>query len=166
MINNILVIEDNEGDQLYNEIILTRALPSVNIFQAYDGKEALDMLSSTENQIELILLDINMPRMNGLGFLHEFCGDNKREIPVVVMLTSSGQDKDKENTIKYCCVKDYFLKPLNPEAVKQLETLYLESVAKKRTLRKGRDVLRGSVISIYLHREGQKCIVKTCSRLL
>jgi CheY-like chemotaxis protein len=91
---HILLVEDNEGD-----IILTKeALKDANIRNqvtvAMDGEQALLMLYAAEELPDLILLDINLPRINGLEVLASIKKDEKlKDIPVI-MLTTSSAEKD------------------------------------------------------------------------
>lgn len=117
----ILVIEDSEADQFYNQSIIESIYNDVEIYQAFDGEEALGILDTIDPDI--ILLDINMPRMNGHEFLEVYYRDANKDTPVVIMLTSSDQDRDKEKTSKFKCVQDYFLKPLTEDMVKKLPEL-------------------------------------------
>ena len=120
----ILVVDDSESDHFYNEIILRGRYETIKIIQAYDGQEALERLSEHKEELpDLILLDINMPRMNGHDFLKEYSPRGDREIPIVVMLTSSDQDQDKSLTMGYKCVKDYMVKPIDAGKLDKLETL-------------------------------------------
>lgn len=119
----ILIVEDNEADQYLNELIISKMRPDVKVYKALDGQEALDVLNEHQDEIDLILLDINMPRMNGHDFLKNFSPNNEREIPVVVMLTSSGQQEDREKAMAFNCVKDYLMKPFNPDMLDHLEKL-------------------------------------------
>ncbi|MEM7618562.1 MAG: response regulator [Pseudomonadota bacterium] len=119
----ILIIEDNEADQFLGEMTISSVRPDLQILKAMDGKEALEILSEQDIEPDLILLDINMPRMNGHEFLNAFTDENSREIPVVVMLTSSDQERDKEQAMAYRCVKDYLLKPIKKENIDRLEEL-------------------------------------------
>ncbi len=108
----ILLIDDSEADQFIGDRIITQAYPNVKIIKAMDGQEALDLMAEHNIVPDVILLDINMPRIRGHDFLAKFTNNNTREIPVIVMLTSSDQEQDKAQTTHYKCVKDYFLKPL------------------------------------------------------
>jgi two-component system, chemotaxis family, response regulator Rcp1 len=91
---HILLVEDNEGD-----IILTReALKDANIRNevsvAMDGEQALRMLHEAVELPDLILLDINLPRLSGLEVLASIKSDERlKEIPVI-MLTTSSAEKD------------------------------------------------------------------------
>lgn len=115
----ILVIEDSEADQFYNQSIIESIYDNVEIHQAFDGEEALQILNNNIDP-DIILLDINMPRMNGHEFLEAYYRDAGKDTPVVIMLTSSDQERDKEKTSHYSCVRDYFLKPLTTDMVEKL----------------------------------------------
>jgi CheY-like chemotaxis protein len=121
-ITKVLIVDDSEGDQMLATIAVQRFDPNIDILQAYDGEEALDVLDNNDNKPDVIFLDINMPNMNGHEFLAEY---SKREIQsvVIAMLTSSSQDKDKEQAMKYDCVKKYFLKALDEIDLKSLQNL-------------------------------------------
>lgn len=119
----ILIIEDNEADQFLGQAIISSVRPDIEILKASDGQQALEILEEIGKEPDLILLDINMPRMDGHQFLEAFTDHNAREIPVVVMLTSSDQERDKEQAMAYRCVKDYLLKPIKKENIQKLEKL-------------------------------------------
>jgi CheY-like chemotaxis protein len=106
----VLVVDDSEIDQFIAKHMLEKCAPTYNILQAFDGQEALDVLVQTGFPPKLILLDINMPRMNGLEFLAEY---EKSELlkSDVVMLTSSFQDSDRNKCLAHKCVKQYLTKP-------------------------------------------------------
>ena len=118
----VMVVDDSDADQFMSEILLKEYNPDVEILQAYDGVEALEMLKSAEKLPDLILLDINMPRMNGFEFLEEYCSEKNEDThaPVVVMLTSSAQNEDKAKAELYNCVKEYLEKPLSVENLQEL----------------------------------------------
>lgn len=95
---NLLIVEDEELDV----IALQRAFARTHLVYphtvARDGAEALSYLRADATTVEgmarpvLILLDINMPRMNGLEFLKELRRDQHlRQIPVFVLTTSDEQ---------------------------------------------------------------------------
>lgn len=115
----ILLIEDDKVDILN----VKRSLQKLNLLNpihiACDGLEALDLLRGTENTPPipaptLILLDINMPRMNGLEFLREIRSDQKLQHLSVVVLTTSDEEKDILEAYNFH-VAGYILKPVLPE---------------------------------------------------
>lgn len=114
---DILLIEDNEGDvEMTRRALNTAPLPC-QLSVTHSGDQALDFLNKTgkyEGAItpQLILLDINMPRMGGKQFLEEVkASDAFKTIPVV-MFTSSESPKD----IKDCYERHangYVVKPFD-----------------------------------------------------
>jgi len=123
MIQRVLVIDDSETDQFICSCILEEYNKDIEILKAYDGKEGLEILANLDTAPEMILLDINMPRMNGHEFLAEYKKRHAAPASVVVMLTSSSQERDKDESMQYSFVKEYQEKPLSVEAVQKLEAL-------------------------------------------
>lgn len=117
-IKSIMIVDDSESDQYITERVIKEFDSSIIISKAYDGDEALEMLKDMDEQPSLILLDINMPRMNGLEFLEHYKSQNPSSI--VVMLSSSDQERDKTKAFSYDVVKQYIIKPLE---VKDLENI-------------------------------------------
>jgi CheY-like chemotaxis protein len=122
-IKSACVIDD---DPLYNFGIkklfeFTKFSESSLFFQ--NGHEAIEALSLVENDQfpEVILLDINMPIMNGWQFLEEYQKRNlKRETKIYVVSSSINQEEiDRANA--YSFVDGYVFKPLTLEKVKELK---------------------------------------------
>lgn len=109
----ILLVEDDRFDV----ITIQRALKDVKVLNplvvAWNGEEALKVLRDPEKPRPcVILLDINMPRMNGIEFLRERDADDAiRSIPVVV-LTSSDEEQDMIQSYSLG-VAGYMLKPVD-----------------------------------------------------
>jgi CheY-like chemotaxis protein len=110
---NILLVEDDELD-VKN---IRRAFKKGNItnplFVAGNGLEALEMLRGDEmpRSRRLVLLDLNMPRMNGIEFLRELRADPDLSPTVVVVLTTSDAERDKVEAYNLH-VAGYMLKPV------------------------------------------------------
>tara|TARA_Y100001978_G_C23275181_1_gene237708 strand:+ start:72 stop:458 length:387 start_codon:yes stop_codon:yes gene_type:complete len=121
-LETVMVVDDSEPDQFLAKLTLNKFDPSINVIQAYDGLEALKYLGKLDSPPEVIFLDINMPRMDGHEFLKEYAKAGF-ESTVVVMLTSSDQERDREQTEFYDYVLDHFPKPLSREQLEQLEHL-------------------------------------------
>jgi two-component system chemotaxis response regulator CheY len=82
------------------------------MIDAMNGQEALDVLA-VQNGIQLILLDINMPVMNGVQFLEKASAQGiARQIPIIVISTE-GKEQDTINCLKMGA-KAYLRKPFNP----------------------------------------------------
>jgi len=95
----ILVVEDDEVDCQAIERAFKKLKISNPLFFAKDGIEGLEILRQNKNtgKVEkpfLIILDLNMPRMNGHEFLKEIRGDEKLKDSVVFVLTTSSDEKD------------------------------------------------------------------------
>ena len=122
MINNsinILLVDDDDVDVMN----VQRALKKLNIqnplYVAGNGLEALAMLrgegiKKIQPTPRLILLDINMPRMNGIEFLHELRADPELKSISVFILTTSNEERDKIAAYDLN-VAGYILKPLESE---------------------------------------------------
>lgn len=95
---NILLVEDNEGDILLTKEAFEEARLKNEIQVVRDGQEAIDYLSAGLNGDSLplpdiILLDINLPKMNGHEVLAIIKNSNDfKHIPVIILTTSSAED--------------------------------------------------------------------------
>ncbi|MEP6691558.1 MAG: response regulator [Gemmatimonadaceae bacterium] len=110
---NILLVEDDEVDVMN----VRRAFQRNNIvnplYTAGNGVEALEALRGATMPAErrLVLLDLNMPRMNGIEFLRELRADPALAPTSVVVLTTSNDDRDKIEAYNLN-VAGYLLKPV------------------------------------------------------
>ena len=90
----ILLVEDNEGDIVLTQEALKDGRIKNNIVIARDGVEALAMLDSGDQLPDLILLDINLPKMNGLEVLTAIKTDPRIKCIPVIMLSTSDEQND------------------------------------------------------------------------
>jgi len=110
---NILLVEDDRIDVM----TVKRALKEINVTNKLDivnnGEEAIEFLRDKNNDRPcIILLDLNMPRMNGIEFLRiAKQDDNIKRIPVVV-LTTSKEEQDKVQSFDLG-VAGYMAKPVD-----------------------------------------------------
>jgi CheY-like chemotaxis protein len=110
---HILLVEDDEVDVLNVRRSFDKNKITNPLYVAFNGIQALEMLRKGEvpKHRRLVLLDLNMPRMNGLEFLRELRKDpDLRSIPVVV-LTTSDAEKDKIEAFDLN-VAGYLVKPV------------------------------------------------------
>jgi CheY-like chemotaxis protein len=120
-IHSILVVDDDENDQFICEYTIRKFDPSIRVIKAFDGTEALDVLR--RETPDAIILDINMPVMNGFEFLDRYAEEFEVHAPVVAMLTSSHLGKDRERAMQYAFVKSYFEKPLQADHLRVMTEL-------------------------------------------
>jgi CheY-like chemotaxis protein len=85
-----------------------------SIHTAYNGKEALAMLRDEDKPVlpDVILLDLNMPKMNGIEFLREIRQDKRFEKIKVFVMTTSSETGDR-NITEQMGISGYIIKPLN-----------------------------------------------------
>ncbi len=115
---NILLVEDDEVDVMNVRRAFKKYKITNPLFVAGNGLEALSMLRSQNGQPpqvpenrRLILLDLNMPKMNGLEFLHEIRKDEHLRRTPVIVLTTSDEDRDRIEAYDLN-VAGYILKPV------------------------------------------------------
>ena len=115
---NILLVEDDEVDVMNVKRAFKKYKITNPLYIAGNGLEALDMLRSQgekppqiPDSRRLILLDLNMPKMNGLEFLHALREDETLKRTPVIVLTTSDEDKDRIEAYNFN-VAGYVLKPV------------------------------------------------------
>jgi len=111
----VLIIEDNS---LNREILANMLENTYNILTAENGKEGFELLMEYEKQISLILLDIQMPVMNGYEFLDAVRkGSRYNDIPIIV--TTASSDEDDELSCLEMGASDFVVKPYRAKVVQQ-----------------------------------------------
>lgn len=131
---NFLLIEDDDVDILSIQREFKKLKLNINIIVAKDALYALDLLRGTNNQPKLIpypnliLLDINIPKMNGIEFLKVLREDNELKDLKVFILTTAFTQRDKIAT-QNLHVEDYIVKPLQASDIMNLYWSVLGSSA-------------------------------------
>jgi len=132
----ILLVEDNADDVLSTERALKKSHILNQLAVATDGEEALDYLFGTGKWAgrdmnimpEVVLLDINLPKIDGLEVLRRMRADNRTKLLPVVILTSSKEQKDLIDGYALGA-NSYIRKPVNfkqfTEAISQLGLYWL-----------------------------------------
>jgi CheY-like chemotaxis protein len=111
----ILLVEDDEVDVMNVKRAFSKNNIKNELFVAGNGVEALEMLNSVIVPLpKIIILDINMPKMNGIEFLKIIRQDEKLKNISVFVMTTSNEDSDKINAYNLN-VAGYILKPLSFE---------------------------------------------------
>lgn len=120
----ILLIEDDELDVISVERTLKKFHTSYHLQVAHNGKEALSMLTRSDDPIkpDVILLDLNMPKMNGIEFLKTLRQNPElKSLPVFVM-TTSAETTDRTLT-EQLGVAGYIIKPLGYTNSKKVDSM-------------------------------------------
>lgn len=94
---SFLLVEDNAADADLIQRVLKKVDPSNSIYLARDGEEALQMLENWGNNLPapmIVLLDLKLPKVDGLEILKSIKGNKRLKTLPIVVLTSSSQLKD------------------------------------------------------------------------
>ena len=113
---NILLVEDDKVDVMNVQRAFKKNNITHPLYFATNGLEALLMLRGDGSpplppERRLILLDLNMPKMNGIEFLRELRADPVLKMTPVIVLTTSNEDRDKVEAYNLN-VAGYILKPV------------------------------------------------------
>lgn len=122
-----LLIDDERVDRRYYKRTIENSNVVDEVIDFAAADEALAHLKANPGlQVDVVFLDINMPRMNGFEFLdaaiQEF-GANFVEV-VVVMITTSLNPADRDRAEAYDVVKEFISKPLTDDHVRQVATYF------------------------------------------
>lgn len=124
-LERIILVDDDTTTNFYNELILSKIGVSKNIEVFQNGKNALEYLKKG-NKVDLILLDINMPIMNGWQFIEEYekLDTELQSSIIVVMLTASVNINDMKEAERHRQIKKYINKPITKEVLQEILTLF------------------------------------------
>lgn len=112
--NIILLVEDDELDIISVQRSLKKMESEYELHIAYNGKEALFLLTEHNPVLfpDVILLDLNMPKMNGIEFLKILRSNEKLKQIRVFIMTTSAETADRTTT-ENLGISGYIIKPLN-----------------------------------------------------
>jgi two-component system response regulator len=110
---DILLVEDNQEDAELTIRALKKQNLANSLIHLQDGEEALNYLFSTEagHLPKLVLLDLKMPKVDGIEVLRKIKADELRKVIPVVLLTSSREERDIAESYKLG-VNAYIVKPV------------------------------------------------------
>jgi CheY-like chemotaxis protein len=120
---NILLVEDDEVDIMDISRSLEKARIVHNLAVAHNGEEAVDMLSKKPLP-DIVLIDINMPKMNGLELLENIRKNPSWRYLKCFMLTTSDQKTDRLSA-KGLDVSGYIIKPLKLNSPSNMDSFNL-----------------------------------------
>lgn len=132
----ILLVEDNPRDEELALLAFEDSHIANEVVVAHDGVEALEYLfgtgkhegRNTREQPQLVLLDLNLPRLSGLEVLERVRADSRTALLPIVILTSSDEERDLMRSYQLR-VNSYIRKPVNfaqfSDAIQQLGLYWL-----------------------------------------
>ena len=127
----ILIVDDEERmRKLIKDFLVQK---NFNILEAEDGEKALKVYSENKNKINLILLDVMMPKLDGWSVLRQIRQENKT-LPIV-MLTARGEEQDELFGFELG-VDEYITKPFSPKVlVARVEAILKRTSPKTKELK-------------------------------
>lgn len=130
-LNCVLLIDDDDVTNFLNRRVIECAEVAEHIEVKLNGKEALDYLSriyETEKTPSadplLILLDINMPIMDGWEFLTAYHKEKTHQNVNIVMLSTSNNPDDQKRAETFSSIRDFKSKPLTLEVIEDIVKTY------------------------------------------
>jgi two-component system, chemotaxis family, chemotaxis protein CheY len=124
MAYNVLIVDDSQTmRQVIRKTVMLSGFDVGEFWEAGDGQEALETLHG--HFIDLILTDLNMPRMNGLELLRELAKDELyRKIPVVLVTTEGTEQAIAQ--ARALGIREYVHKPFYPEIMRDVLNRIME----------------------------------------
>lgn len=117
--NLVMLVDDDPMSNTYSTLVVKKQNPQTEVVTFNSGMSALNYLKDIENPRPIIiLLDLNMPVMNGWDFMEEY---EKLDLGIeVVVVTSSNEFEDRNRSQSFKGVIDYFVKPITVDNIKRL----------------------------------------------
>lgn len=110
MTKRILTIDDSKT--IRDMLRMTLASAGFEVLQAVDGQDGVEVM--TREKVDLVITDINMPRMNGYEVVRHLRGNpNHKSLPILVLTTES--DSDKKNLAREAGATGWMVKPFDPD---------------------------------------------------
>lgn len=136
-LNCMLLVDDDEGHNYLNKLVIEESAVARHIRTVWNGSEAIDYVAGRgvfeENgekypRPDLILLDINMPVMDGWDFMQEYgkLDEARKRRTMIVMLTTSLNPDDRDRARTIPDIADFRTKPLTTQAVEEVVQRYLQ----------------------------------------
>ncbi len=124
LLSKFLLVEDDDDHAELVEFAIRAAAASIEIERARDGAEAIEiLLERAHDQISirpaLVLLDLHLPRVDGVGVLEQLQADQTVKTPPTVMLTTSDASIDRARAYA-AGVNSYLVKPLGFDELKAM----------------------------------------------
>lgn len=111
----IILIDDDPINNLINKRLISKLAISPDVIEFSEAEKALEYIKTSDSRGNLILLDINMPVMNGWDFLACYAKLKNRIDESIIMLSSSIDHQDQQRSRGFSFVQDFIEKPLTRE---------------------------------------------------
>lgn len=130
MKHSILIVDDRDQDIFLIKDAINKEYPSIfDIYEANDGEQALEVLKNMK--IDICLVDINMPKMNGIKLLQELASRNIKS--TYIMMTTSSSQQDIEDTKNHGAAA-YMVKPVTTDtrrnSIKSIVSIFINKIFK------------------------------------
>ena len=117
----ILLIDDNEADNVYHDIVLRRHAAVHHVLARESANAALQLLGNARDQWpDIIFVDLNMPGMDGIECIEQLARLAPPAQVRIFLLTSSDAEQDRQRASRLSIIDDYIIKPLTNEIVSRL----------------------------------------------
>jgi two-component system chemotaxis response regulator CheY len=116
----VLVVDDSKTVRSYHGSILKSL--GLDVVESENGMEGIER--SIEGDIELFIVDINMPVMDGYSFIKEIRQQEAYRVTPIIMISTQADDRDRIEAFK-CGANFYKIKPIKPELLKWLIKILL-----------------------------------------
>ncbi len=136
-LKGVLLVDDDEPTNFLHKHVLKRSECAENIFVVNDGREALDFLTCSGKydhlesfpEIDLILLDINMPRMTGWDFLDEYkkLPESHKGQIIIIMLTTTLNIQEREKADEMKEISGFKNKSLTTDMIQEILDDYFKN---------------------------------------
>lgn len=116
-IRNVLIVEDSDNSAATMEMALL-GIPGLSILRAPSGLEALRILQQPGSEVQAIITDLNMPRMDGFELIRQVREDGRMQaVPIIVV--SADTDPGTPERVARMKVDAFFAKPFSPAQVRR-----------------------------------------------
>ena len=108
----IMIVEDNKINMLLTKTYVNKIIPNATVFEAKNGQEAIDIHSSLNEKPDIILMDLQMPVLNGYEATKEI---RKNDTESIIIALTAGAISDEYQVCLNIGMNDYITKPINRE---------------------------------------------------